>query len=148
MSQSLARVVVHVVFATKGRAPCLCATIRPGLYAGIAGTVSELECVPIRVGGASDHVHLLFALARTCTLAGLVEAVKVRSSRWLKSQGGFRFAWQAGYGAFSVGEQQVPTVARYIERQEEHHRRLSFEDELRRILVHHGVAFDERYLWD
>ena len=147
MPQSLSRVVIHVVFATKGREPLLTTEVRPELYAGVARILVELDCLPIRVGGAADHMHVLFALARTRTIAEVVEAMKVRSSRWLKLRD-IGFAWQAGYGAFSVGEQQVAVVARYIERQEEHHRRLSFADELRRILRHHGVAYDERYLWD
>ena len=148
MSQSLSRVVVHAVFATKGRAPSIADWAKPELYAGIAAALSDFDCVAIRVGGTSDHIHMLFALARTRTIAEVVEAVKVRASRWMKGQGSPRFAWQAGYAVFSVGERQVSTVARYIEQQEAQHRRLTFADELRRILTEHGVAFDERYLWD
>lgn len=148
MPQSLSRVLVHTVFATKRRSALIASSMRDRLHAYLAALIREVGCVPIRVGGTSDHVHALFALARTRSVAGVIEMMKVRSSRWMKDQGAAEFSWQAGYGAFSVGEAHVQIVARYIEQQAAHHARVSFADELRRLLAEHGVAYDERYLWD
>ena len=102
----------------------------------------------MQTGGTADHVHTLFSLARTRSVAEIVEELKKSSSRWMKQQGVKGFSWQAGYGAFSVSESQVRTVARYISRQQDHHRRLSFQDELRRFLTRYEVTYDERYVWD
>jgi REP element-mobilizing transposase RayT len=148
MPQSLARVVVHAVFATKRRAASIGPEVRNRLHAYLGALIREAGCVPIQVGGTADHVHALFALARTRSIADAIEMMKARSSRWMKEQGAAGFGWQAGYGVFSVGERDVAVVVRYIEQQERHHERVSFADELRRLLAEHGVAYDERYLWD
>jgi REP element-mobilizing transposase RayT len=97
-----------------------------------------------------DHVHILFELGRTVAVSAAVEEVKTSSSKWLKTQGPefSRFAWQAGYGAFSVSESNVTAVRDYIANQAEQHRVKSFPDEYRTFLARHGVAFDERYVWD
>jgi len=95
-----------------------------------------------------DHVHILFSLSRTRTIADLVEETKKGSSKWMKQQRLQHFWWQAGYGAFSVAQSQVSAVSRYIERQEEHHRAQSFQDEFRQVLSRYQFAYDERYVWD
>lgn len=97
-------------------------------------------------GGTADHVHSLVSLARTQTIADVVEEVKKSSSKWMKDQGVATFFWQAGYGAFSIGESQVSAVVRYIARQEKHHQHVSFQEEFRRFLAQYGVAYDERYV--
>lgn len=148
MPQSLSRVLVHAVFATRRRAASIAPAMRSRVHAHLAATVRASGCAPIRVGGTADHVHALFALTRVQCVADVVQAMKAGSSRWMKEQGVPGFAWQAGYGAFSVGEAQLAMVARYIEQQEAHHAQVSFADELRRLLEEHGVAYDERYLWD
>ena len=97
----------------------------------------------------ADHVHILCALGRTISQAKLVEEVKKGSSKWMKAEGGVAgFSWQAGYGAFSIGESQADTVIRYIQRQEQHHRKATFQYEFRKFLERYKVACDERYLWD
>ena len=118
------------------------------MHAYLAGILQNLQCPSIQIGGTADHVHTLFSLTRTRSIAEVVEELKKSSSRWMKQQGVKRFSWQAGYGAFSINESQVRTVVRYISGQEDHHRRLSFQDEFRRFLARYEVTYDERYIWD
>lgn len=116
----------------------------------LGGILSNLDCQPIIVGGAEDHVHLLCALARTCTAAEMVKEVKRGSSIWIKTKSADlqHFGWQNGYGIFSIGFSQVPTLKAYIANQMEHHRRMSFQDEFRGLLQQYQIEFDERYAWD
>ena len=148
MPQSLARVYVHLVFSTKAREACLADASRPTLFAYLAGILQNLECSAVKVGGTADHVHVLFVLARTIPLRKVVEEVKKGSSKWLKTQGVPAFGWQAGYGAFSVSASQVELVSRYIENQEEHHRKTTFQNEFRQFCRKYGIELDERFVWD
>jgi putative transposase len=148
MPQSLAKVYVHLVFSTQKREPCLNETIRPALFAYLAGILPNHDCPAVKISGVADHVHVLFVLARTVTLSKVVEEVKKGSSKWLKTQGLPAFAWQAGYAAFSVSASQVEAVSQYIENQEEHHRKTTFQDEFRQFCQRYGVKLDERYAWD
>jgi REP element-mobilizing transposase RayT len=149
MSQSLAKNTVHLVFGTKDRRPWLDEEIQPRLHAYLAGIFREWESPAIVVGGHVDHVHALFLLSKNHALKSIVEQAKKSSSKWIKTIGDkwSDFSWQNGYGAFSVSESNVPDVVKYIERQADHHRRLTFQDELRALLVRHGLDFDERHLW-
>jgi REP element-mobilizing transposase RayT len=149
MAQSFAKLVVHVVYATKNREPVLVQPIRHDLYTYTAGILNTVDCLPLGIGGTSDHVHVLVQMSRTITLAKMVEEMKRGSSRWIKTRGiGFQgFAWQGGYGAFSVSESQLPTVKQYIDNQEEHHRKTTFQDEFRTLLARHNIAYDEKYVW-
>ena len=103
-----------------------------------------------RVGGTFDHVHIACTLPRTLTMAKLVEEIKKPSSIWMKKQdgGSSHFSWQAGYGIFSLGQSQLQSLLQYIDNQEEHHRRRSFQEELKELLEKYGVEYDETYLWD
>jgi REP element-mobilizing transposase RayT len=151
MSQSLAKILVHTVFSTKERCPFLRdKSLREELHHYIGGILNQLECQPIIVGGVEDHVHFLCALSRTHTAADMVKEVKRGSSLWLKSKVPdlHNFAWQNGYGIFSIGFSQIETVRDYIAGQEEHHRKVSFQDELRTLLKRYEIEFDERYVWD
>ena len=151
MSQSLAKILVHVVFSTKDRRPFLRGQLlREELHRYLGGILNQLGCQPVIAGGVADHVHILCALSRTVTAAEMVKEVKRGSSLWLKtkSPGLHDFAWQNGYGIFSIGFSQVATVRNYIAGQEEHHRKVSFQDEFREFLKRHAVEFDERYVWD
>lgn len=150
MPQSLARLLVHVIFSTKYRAAVLSPEIRPALYLYLGTVLRDQDCPSIRIGGIEDHVHLFFTLSRKLPIAKVVEIVKVSSSKWLKLQSPALadFRWQGGYGAFSVSPSQLETVSHYIENQEEHHREVSFQDEMRGFLHRHEVEFDERYVWD
>ncbi|MCK6554650.1 transposase [Candidatus Binatia bacterium] len=148
MAQSLAKVLVHLIFCTKNRDPIIPAETRPQLHAYLVGILVNLGCPALQVGGTADHVHALFSLGRTTTVADVVEEARKSSSKWMKRQGVQAFAWQAGYGAFSIGQSQAPALVRYIQQQEQHHRRLTFQDELRRFLDRYGASYDERYVWD
>jgi len=114
------------------------------------GTVARnSECEAYRVGGVTDHVHLALRLSRTLTIAKLVETLKTASSKWLKSQSASlgAFAWQRGYGCFSVGPADLPALCEYIAEQERHHQRRTFQEELRMFLDKYGVEYDEAYVW-
>src|SRR5580698_2030342 len=147
MPQSLSKILVHTVFSTKDRRPFLRnKPLRDELHRYLGGILTNLECQPVIVGDVEDHVHLLCALSRTCTAAEMVKEVKRGSSLWLKTKNAdlHDFAWQNGYGIFSIGFSQIKTVQNYIARQEEHHRKVSFQDEFRELLRRYEIEFDER----
>jgi putative transposase len=151
MPQSLAKILVHTVFSAKERRPFLRdKALREELHRYLGGILGNLDCQPIIVGGVEDHVHFLCALSRTCDAATMVKEVKRGSSLWIKTKGPDleEFAWQNGYGIFSIGFSQIEAVRSYIATQEEHHRKMSFQDELRELLRRYAVEFDERYVWD
>jgi len=150
MPQSISQAILHLVFSCKLRRPWLDAEIRPRLHAYLATVCRDCGCQAYRIGGATDHVHIAARLARTITQAELLEKIKKTSSAWIKRQGAQYdgFFWQAGYGAFSIGWSQLDDLVTYIDRQEEHHRKLSFQEEYRMLLNRYHVEFDERYVWD
>lgn len=149
MSQSLSNLLVHLIFSTKERHPFL---LSPELlqrtHAYLGGILREAGSPSIVVGGTADHVHALFQLARTQQVSTVVEKLKSCSSLWLKAEKVRNFAWQRGYGCFSLGQSQSATLIRYIENQAEHHRRVTFQEEYRLFLQRYEIAFDERYVWD
>jgi putative transposase len=151
MPQSLAKILVHTVFSTKDRRPFLRdRSLREELHRYLGGILARLDCQPIIVSGTDDHVHLLCALARTCEVASMAKEVKRGSTLWVKTKNRDLgdFAWQRGYGVFSIGFSQVKSVRDYIAGQEEHHRKVSFQDEFRQLLRRYEIEFDERYVWD
>ena len=151
MPQSLSAVYVHLVFSTKERRPFLRdKAVRDSLHAYMGGVSKTLECPPLIVGGVEDHVHLLCRFGRTITQAEWVKELKRVSNGWLKEQGGdyADFEWQGGYADFSVSQSNLEQVKQYIASQEEHHRKMTFQDELRALLHKHDIEFDERYVWD
>ena len=150
MSQSLARIIVHVTFSTKGRAPCLSDTVRRELWPYTATVLRNIDCAAVLVGGAADHMHVLCVLSKNLSIAQLVERIKTAASKWLKTKDDdlASFHWQNGYGAFSVSPSHVDRVREYIAGQEEHHQRATFQDELRQLLEKYGIGYDERYVWD
>jgi REP element-mobilizing transposase RayT len=151
MPQSLAAIYLHLVFSTKDRAPFLRDTaFRQRLHEYLGGVSKTLECAPLRVGGVEDHVHLLARFARTHTIADWVKELKRVSSIWVHERGEeYReFHWQHGYGVFSVSHSNRDRVMEYIDGQELHHRRMTYQDEVRGLFRKHDVEFDERYVWD
>jgi putative transposase len=151
MPQSLAKILVHVVFSTKDRRPFLRDKIvREELFLYIGGTLTNLDCQPIIVGGAEDHVHLLCAVPPTSNAAEVITEVKRGSSSWLKTKGPelADFGWQNGYGIFSIGFSQIKSARDYISRQETHHQKVSFQDEFRQFLRRYEIEFDEKSVWD
>ena len=150
MPQSLSAVYIHLVFSTKLRHPFLHdENLRKDLHAFLGATSKNLDCPPIIVGGVADHVHLLTRFSRTITQAEWVKELKRVSNLWLKEEGGLRnFEWQGGYADFSVSQSNLPKVKRYIANQERHHRKMTFQDEVRALLRKHEIEWDERYIWD
>ena len=150
MPQSLSQVILHVVFSTKDRRPWLDLAVRPRMHAYLATVCRDCGCEAYRVGGAADHVHIAARLARTISQADLLQNIKKTSPAWIKRQGRqySAFFWQGGYGDFSIGWSQLEELVRYIERQEQHHRTQSFQEEYRNLLEKYHVEFDERYVWD
>ena len=151
MPQSLSQIYIHLVFSTKNHKPFVDETIQPELYAYIAKILHDECSSPAKIiGGVEDHIHILLNLSRTCTVAHLVEMVKKRSSKWIKTKGEkYRsFQWQIGYGVFSVSRSGLEAVTKYISNQKEHHTKRSFKDEFREFLNKHGIEYDEKYVWD
>src|SRR5881392_3526180 len=149
MPQSLSAIYIHLVFSTKDRRPLLRdKPTRDALHSYLGGVSKQLDCPPILAGGVEDHVHLLGRFGRTITQAEWVKELKRVSHEWIQKQGTSDFQWQTGYAAFSVSQSNLDQVREYIERQEEHHGKLSFQDELRAFLLKHRMEWDERYLWD
>jgi REP element-mobilizing transposase RayT len=151
MPQSFARIVIHTVFSTKQRVSCFQdRAFREEAHAFVGGCAKALGCLPIEIGGVSDHVHLLTTLARTTSVAEFVKETKRVSSNWIQQRGGMwsKFHWQAGYASFSVSESNIGPVRQYIVDQERHHRNRSFQDEFREFLREHEETWDERYVWD
>ena len=150
MPQSLSKVLLHIVFSTKSREKTVPKQSMATLHACIAGACRTLGCEAYRVGGTADHVHIACTLPRTVTIAKLLEEIKKSSSAWMKKQpGGHRtFAWQAGYGAFCLGQSQLPGLVEYIDRQGEHHLSRTFKEELVDFLERYGIEYDDKYLWD
>ena len=138
----------HILFSTKNREPLLAPSWRGELHAYLGGILRDLGGVPLEVGGVADHVHILAALKATHCLADVLRDTKAGSSRWVHDTIRVRsFDWQDGYAAITVSPSHVARVRRYIAHQEVHHRKRTFQDEYRQILIKSGIAFDERYLW-
>lgn len=150
MAQSLSNVLVHLVFSTKHRRPLIDASIENDLHAYLAGIAKRLDCPAHKIGGVEDHVHVACTLARTKTVACLVQELKQASSKWIKTRGeAYRsFAWQDGYGAFSVSQSHLDDLRRYIANQRQHHRQESYQDEFRKTLNRYRIEYDEHYVWD
>jgi len=142
------QIYYHIVFSTKNREPVLLADKRENLFRYAWGILKNKDCHLYRIGGVEDHVHILTGLHPTIALADLVKDIKIATSTWIKDERVFpSFThWQDGYGAFTVSHNDKDAVIEYIKGQEEHHKKVSFKDELREFLVKHGVKFDEKYL--
>jgi REP-associated tyrosine transposase len=150
MPQSLSKVIIHIIFSAKNREPWLDSDVRPRMHAYLATVCRDLDAEIAHVGGVTDHVHVVTTLPRTLSQAEFIEKVKKASSKWIKTVDvRYRgFFWQRGYGMFSVSPSQLDAVMQYADKQLEHHRTQTFQDEYRELLRRHGVDFDERYVWD
>ena len=150
MGQSLVKNYVHIVFSTKHRKPLISDPVETELHSYLGGICNKLGCQVIKVGGYTDHIHILCLLSKKITLVKLLEELKSHSSRWIKTKGGVytNFYWQDGYGAFSVNPSEVEVVKHYIANQKEHHSKKTFQDEYKAFLKKYDVEFDERYVWD
>lgn len=150
MPQSLACLYYHFIFSTRDRAPFLMPALQPQLFSYVGGTLRSAGGVLVAAGGMPDHVHLLASIDKTTSISETMRLVKSNSSRWIRDQSpALRyFAWQTGYGAFSVSCSRISHVKTYINNQAEHHRAITFQDEYRAFLERHEIRYDERYLWE
>jgi len=150
MASTLTSLLYHVVFSTKGRFNFIYDELAHRLFPYMGGIVRENGGHALEVGGISDHVHMLLRLKAATSLADIVRLVKAGSSKWVNEQvkDGLPFAWQAGYGAFTVSESQLKRVQAYIQNQKEHHLGISFSDELKILLEKHRISYHAKYLLD
>ena len=143
MARTYTKLIYHIVFSTKERVPLITAEIRDRLYPYLGGVIRGEKGSLLEIGGIADHVHILARFGAAVAVSEMVKRIKGNSSHWLSQELGVWFAWQLGYGAFTVSESQVAAVRKYIQRQEEHHKRVSFKDELISLLRKHRIEFDE-----
>jgi putative transposase len=150
MPQSLAKIIVHLVYSTKNRERVLTEQIRDELHRYTGGILRELGSPALLINSVEDHVHIVFSLTRTRTISEIVEAVKIGTSKWLKTKGSefSQFHWQSGYGVFSVSQSNLDDVLKYVANQPEHHRRKTFQEEYRELLKRYQIEYDEKYVWD
>jgi REP element-mobilizing transposase RayT len=152
MAQSVANVVIQVVYSTKDRRAWLKdRDLCERLYKYMATILrNNVDSPAIVINGYEDHIHILCQLSRKYSIAKLVQESKTETSKWMKKQSPAtqNFTWQSGYGAFSVSQSNIPQAKRYIENQVKHHQRVSFQDEFRLLCERHGIELDERYAWD
>ena len=149
MSHTYTNILIHALFSTKDRQPWLVPEIREETFSYLGGAVNALEGQSLLVNGPRDHVHMLFVQPRTLSIADVMKKVKANSSGWVKDRWPARrhSGWQAGYAAFSVSKSHVEQVKRYIRNQEEHHRKISFLEEVVAFLDKNGVEYDPRYVF-
>lgn len=147
MAQTFASLLTHVIFSTKNHEPAIAAEFQAELWAYLGGIVRNLDGKALAINGTADHIHLLVSLPPTLCVADAIRVVKANSSKWAHEKLHASFGWQNGYGAFSVSLSAASEVIEYIRRQEEHHRRMTFQEELVAILKKHQIDYDERYIW-
>jgi REP element-mobilizing transposase RayT len=149
MAHTHTLLVYHIVFGVRGRVPLLTNALREDVFQYIAGIVRNLDGYLYIVNGTPDHAHILARLGASTPVADLVRVLKANSSKWIRESGRSPdFAWQEGYGAFTVSRSQIARVGLYIERQQAHHRVRSFQEEYVELMSKHGVEYDPRFLWD
>jgi putative transposase len=149
MPHSYVSSLYHVVFSTKERCKQIHADLQPRLWSYLGGIARENDMKALAVGGVEDHVHLLLSLPSTMAIAKALQLIKGGSSKWIHDEfpAHRNFAWQEGYGAFSIGVAQIDDTVRYIANQAEHHRAKSYEEEFLAFLERHGIDYDPRYVW-
>jgi putative transposase len=147
LSHTAGNLLLHLIFSTKDRRPLITLEIRDDLFAYLGGIIREMHGTALIVNGTADHVHMLVRIRPVQAAAEIARVVKTNSSHWVKEKWKVPFAWQTGYGAFSVSESNVPAVSRYIATQEEHHKKRSFQEEYVAFLKKNKIAYDERYIW-
>jgi REP-associated tyrosine transposase len=146
MAHTYTNLLYHIVYGTKHRQPLIDEEFQPRLYEYVGGAIRGLKGICLEIGGVEDHVHILTKLPPTLAVSDFLESLKANTSKWAKSvrRG---FGWQGGYAAFTVSESQVPRVTGYIQNQREHHRTVTFEEEMIALLRAHGLPYDPNHLW-
>ena len=149
MSHSLSKIFIHAVWHIKTTSPQIQKEDRQNLYKYVGGILKQIECIPICINGTGNHIHMFFVLSKNYSLVKVMSTVKIAISRWLKKIGYHykNFAWQSGYGAFSVCESISEKTINYIKNQEEHHKKKNFKEEYLQILKKHHMDFNTDYLF-
>ena len=149
MAQSLSKIFVHIIFHIKGNSCTIRKQEEKELYAYMGAIIKDNESIPILINGVEDHIHILCVMSKNIALAKLVEEIKRHSSRWIKTNDAYysNFVWQGGYGGFSVSRSLHDKTKRYIENQEEHHKKITFKEEYLLFLKEYGIDYNEQYLW-
>jgi len=150
MSQSLSDIILHIVFSTKERRPWIKLDIEEELYQYICGVCRNIDCPVIKINGVEDHIHVLLQLGKINSISKLISEMKSSSSRWIKTKGDhYRdFAWQGGYGGFSVSRPSLEGAKNYLSSQKEHHKTVTFKEEFVQLLERAQIPYNEKYLWD
>jgi REP element-mobilizing transposase RayT len=148
MSHTSGNILLHFIFSTRERRPLIKPEFRNDLFAYLGGIIREMNGTALIINGVNDHVHMLVRLRPVHSAAEIVRVVKTNSSRWVREKHSAQFAWQTGYGVFSVSESSVAAVTKYIANQEEHHRKHSFQEEFVAFLKKNHVEYDPKYIWD
>jgi REP element-mobilizing transposase RayT len=149
MANTYTSLFYHLVFSTKNREPWILPKIEQRVWSYLGGVARAHQVAPVQIGGVEDHIHALVMARPTIALCEIAQVLKGVSSKWIHEEfpNMLGFAWQDGYGGFSVSKSDVPDVVNYIQNQREHHRRKTFKEEYVELLVANGIEFDERYLW-
>jgi putative transposase len=140
--------LLHLIFSTQGRRALIQPGFREDLFAYLGDIIREMQGTALIVNGTADHVHILIRIRPAQSAAEIARVIKANSSKWVRTKWSVEFAWQTGYGVFSVSESNVAAVKKYIANQEQHHKKHSFQEEFLAFLKKNNVAYDERYLWD
>ncbi|HET6890163.1 MAG TPA: IS200/IS605 family transposase [Pyrinomonadaceae bacterium] len=149
MNRTFTNLLTHLIFSTKNRDPMIVLEIEPELHRYLGGLTRDLKGKAYGINGTIDHVHMLVSLPPVVSISDALRYLKANSSGWVHNKWPSKpFAWQLGYGAFSVSKLSVPEVLRYIARQKEHHRKVTFKEEFLEFLIKYGIEYDERYIWD
>jgi REP element-mobilizing transposase RayT len=148
LSHTSGNILLHLIFSTQGRRPLIKPDFRADLFAYLGGIIREIRATALIINGTADHIHMLVRIRPAQSAADIVRVVKANSSKWVRAKWTSDFAWQTGYGVFSVSESNVTAVKKYIAEQEEHHKKHSFQEEFLAFLKKNHVEYDERYIWD
>jgi REP element-mobilizing transposase RayT len=150
MATTFTNLLFHIVFSTKHRKNLIDADLRDRLYPYLGGIIRQEKGALLEVGGMPDHVHLFVRLRAENSVAEMARLIKASSSKWINDhvKRRTRFQWQTGYAAFTMSESQSKVVRRYLQKQEEHHRQTTFQEEFLALLERHGIEYDPRYIWD
>ncbi|MBQ9242092.1 MAG: transposase [Proteobacteria bacterium] len=150
MGSSLVKIDVHIIFHVKKTSPRLKVDDFERIWAYIGGIIRNTGGLALQIGGVSDHIHILSSLPKTMSIADFVRTIKIESSKWIKNIDDKyqSFAWQNGYGAFSVSPSAIPDIMWYIKKQQEHHRGKTFAEEYHGFLNAYGIEYDDRYVFN
>ena len=149
MSQSLSQIYIHVIFGTKNREKIITPKIESELHSYISGVLKHIECPVLEINSVPDHIHILYRLSKNISLAKSLQELKRESSAFMKLKGISNFSWQGGYGAFSVSSSKIETVRKYIKNQKEHHKTVSFKDEIEQFFQQYeNNKFDSCFFWE